>query len=141
MYLANTPSADSVYFPTILCNSKQFSKTTVNHSLRYVSLNWRKQPNLLNSSYFDDMVKSGAAFASPFHPNDPVLDRIDHEILHRDPGKPVPGGWCLGETRDDICDVWGDAAVLRPSPESRRLEKLFLKLLSRETLSQQCVFD
>jgi hypothetical protein len=136
MYLANTPLAGSIYFPTILCNSREFSKTTINHSLLYTFLNWRKEPNLLNYSYFNDLVQSGAAFASPFLPNDPILDGIDREILHRKPGKPVPGGWCLDGTE---CDVWGDAAVLRPSPGSKRLEKRFLELLSQEKLrSQQC---
>lgn len=143
MYLTNTPTASSVYFPTILCNSREFRKTTINHCLHYVSLNWRKEPNPLNSSYFVDMVQSGAAFASPFLPNDPVLDRIDNEILQRERGKPVPGGWCLGETGDSRCDVWGDASILRPTNSgSKRLEKLFLHLLSKETLrSQQCVFE
>lgn len=142
MYLANTPLASSVYFPTVLCNSREFSRTTINHSLHYVSLNWRKEPNLLNSSYFVDLVQSGAAFASRFLPNDPVLDRIDNEILKREPGKPVPGGWCLGDTEDNRCDVWGDASVLRPSSGSKRLEKTFLDLLSEGRLrSQQCVSE
>ncbi|KAL3828340.1 hypothetical protein ACJIZ3_017142 [Penstemon smallii] len=32
----------------------------------------------------------------------------DQQLLLRSPGKPVPGGWCLGESsKDDKCIVWG----------------------------------
>ncbi|CAI9117914.1 OLC1v1019404C1 [Oldenlandia corymbosa var. corymbosa] len=142
MYLANTPASESVYFPTILCNSRQFNRTTINHSLHYVSLNLRKDPIPLNMSYYNDLVRSGSAFASPFLPNDPILDRIDKKILHRAPEKPVPGGWCLGDPGRDVCKVWGDADVLRPGKGAKRLEKRLVGLLSRETLqSHQCVVD
>ncbi|KAL3506305.1 hypothetical protein ACH5RR_031687 [Cinchona calisaya] len=142
MYLANTPSSHSVYFPTILCNSRKFNRTTINHNLQYVSLNSRKEPYLLNSSYYNDLVQSGAAFASRFLPDDPILHRLDQEILHRGPGKPVPGGWCLGDSGLDACKVWGDADVLRPGPGAKRLEKHLLELLSEGALrSQQCVVD
>lgn len=142
MYLANTPLSNSVYFPTILCNSWQFNRTTINNNLQYISLNSRKEPHLLNSSYYNDLVQSGAAFASRFLPDDPILDRIDQEILHRGPGKPVPGGWCLGESGVDLCEVWGDAAVLQPGPGAERLERCILGLLSKKTFSsQQCVID
>lgn len=142
MYLANTPSSNSVYFPTILCNSQQFNRTTINHNLQYASLNSKKELHLLNSSYFNDLVQSGAAFASRFLPDDPILDRIDKEILQRGPGKPVPGGWCLGEAGLDLCKEWGDADVLRPGPGAKRLENHLLELLSKGTFrSQQCVID
>lgn len=132
MYLSNTPASTSVYFPTILCNSHQFNRTTINHCLRYVSLDSRQQPCLLNSSNFDELIHSGAAFASPFPPNDPVLDRIDQELLQRNPGKIVPGGWCLGDSSEDRCTVWGDADVLKPGPGAKRLEKRLVQLLSNE---------
>ena len=142
MYLANTPSANSVYFPTILCNTQKFNRTIINHNLQYVSLNLRKEPHLLNSSYYTDLVQSGAAFASRFRPDDPILDRIDKEILHRAPRKPVPGGWCLGESGLDSCKVWGDADILKPGLGAKRLENRLLELLSKETfLSQQCVVN
>ncbi|KAL1823688.1 hypothetical protein ACET3Z_010466 [Daucus carota] len=51
-----------------------------------------KEPGPLNSSDLDDLFDTGAAFASPFLPNDPVLDIIDQNVLGRDPGKPTPGG-------------------------------------------------
>lgn len=140
MYLSNTPASNLVYFPTILCNSRQFNRTTINHSLQYVSYDSRQEPLQLNSSRFDDLIQSGAAFASPFLPHDPVLDRIDLEVLERKPGKPVPGGWCLGESENEKCSVWGDADVLKPGPGAKRLEKGLVELLSKETVrSRQCV--
>ncbi|KAL8491156.1 hypothetical protein ACS0TY_022983 [Phlomoides rotata] len=132
MYLSNMPASTSVYYPTVLCNSHEFNRTTVNHSFCYSSLDSKRTLSLLNSSNFDELIQSGAAFASPFPPNDPVLDRIDQELLQRDPRKPVPGGWCLGDTKDDKCVVWGDADVLRPGPGAKRLEKQLVQLLSNE---------
>ncbi|PIN03222.1 Branching enzyme [Handroanthus impetiginosus] len=137
MYLSNTPASTSVYFPTVLCNSHQFNRTTINHSLRYTSLDSRQQPFLLNSTNFNDLIHDGRAFASPFSPNDPVLDRIDQELLQRNPGKPVPGGWCLGDSSEDKCSLWGDADVLKPGPGAKRLEKCLVEVLSSGTT--QCL--
>lgn len=137
MYLSNTPASTSVYFPTILCNSHQFNRTTINHSLSYSSLNSRQQARLLNSSDFLELVQSGAAFASAFPQNDPVLERIDRELLQRSPDKPVPGGWCLGESSEERCTIWGDADVLKPGLGAKRLEKRLVQLLSNELT--QCV--
>ncbi|KAK6145888.1 hypothetical protein DH2020_019757 [Rehmannia glutinosa] len=136
MYLSNTPASASVYFPTVLCNSHQFNRTTINHSLRYASLDSRQKPCLLNSSNFDELIESGAAFASPFSTNDPILDLIDREILQRNPGKTVPGGWCLGDSSENKCAVWGDADVLKPGPGAKRLERRLVLLLSNAT---QCL--
>ncbi|KAK4478255.1 hypothetical protein RD792_017540 [Penstemon davidsonii] len=142
MYLSNTPASTSVYFPTVLCNSRRFNQTTINHSMHHTLLDSKKRPHFLNTSHFDELIKSGAAFASPFQPNEPVLDRIDQELLNRNPGKPVPGGWCLGESSKDKCLVWGDADVLKPGPGAKRLEKRLLEvLLSETTQSQRCVVE
>ncbi|CAK9164595.1 unnamed protein product [Ilex paraguariensis] len=142
MYLSNTPSSQNVYFPTILCNSRQFHRTIINHSLHYASFDTRQTPHPLNSSYFNDLVWSGAVFALPFLPDDPILDRIDQEILRRSPGKPVPGGWCLGESENDTCTVWGDADVLRPGAGVSRLEKRIIELLSNGTFqSHKCAVE
>ncbi|KAL6971154.1 hypothetical protein U1Q18_030834 [Sarracenia purpurea var. burkii] len=138
MYLSNTPSSASVYFPTLLCNSQQFNRTIINHGLQYASFDDKQEARPLKSPDFHDLIQSRAAFASPFLQDDPVLDRIDREILSRTPGKPVPGGWCLGESNNS-CDVWGDADILRPGPGARRLEKLIVTLLSNGTFwSHQC---
>lgn len=140
MYLSNTPSSQSVYFPTLICNSKQFNRTIINHNLQYSAFDTRQEPRPLNSSDFIDLIQSGAAFASPFLVDDPVLDRIDNEILGRVPENPTPGGWCLGESRNDTCAEWGDAEVLRPGPGARKLEKGIIELLSNGTFqSCQCV--
>lgn len=138
MYLSNTLSPLPNYFPTLLCNSPQFNRTIVG-SLQYASLNSKQEPQLLKSGDFDDMIKSGTAFASPFPYGDRVLDRIDQEVLSRRPGETVPGGWCLGESANDTCSVWGNADILRPGPGARRLEKHITGMLSNGTLrSQQC---
>ncbi|XP_009606894.3 beta-glucuronosyltransferase GlcAT14A, partial [Nicotiana tomentosiformis] len=142
MYLSNSPSSESVYFPTILCNSQKFNRTTINHNMLYASLNSRSQARQLNSSDFNDLLMSGAAFASPFKVDDPVLDQIDHELLHHNRDEPVPGGWCLGDTETNKCSVWGDAEILRPGPGAKRLEKHFLELFSNESyLSDQCQYE
>ena len=146
MYLANTPSSLPNYFPTVLCNSCQFNKTIVNHNLLYASFDKtaKDEPRRLGSKDYDDMIQSGAAFASQFRTNDAVLDRIDKEILGRSPGigKVVPGGWCLGEARNDTCSIWGDADVLRPGQGAKRLEKRMVELLSDGKFqAHQCIVE
>ncbi|KAL7124190.1 hypothetical protein ABFS83_14G031500 [Erythranthe nasuta] len=136
MYLSNTPSSTSVYFPTVLCNSRKFNRTTINHSLHYsacLDSRNKRGPHFLNSTHFDDLIQSGAAFASPFQPNDPVLDRIDQDVLRRNPTGAVPGGWCLGDSGEDVCSVWGDAEVLKPGEGAKRLERRLVQILSNET--------
>ncbi|XP_071722906.1 beta-glucuronosyltransferase GlcAT14A [Rutidosis leptorrhynchoides] len=143
MYLSNTPMSLSNYFPTILCNAHDYNKTVVNNNLMYVTFNKtaKEKPHPLNSSEFDSMIQSGSAFATEFQFDDPTLDRIDREILGRDPGKVVTGGWCLGDPDNGTkCSVWGDGNVLRPGPGAKRLEKLVLYLLSDDRfLSRQCI--
>lgn len=100
------------------------------------------EPRQLSSKDFDTMIGSGAAFASQFSINDPVLDQIDRKILRRGQGSTVPGGWCLGEFGNNTCAVWGDADVLRPGQGSRRLEKLLVKLLSDGKFStRRCIVE
>ena len=142
MYFANTPSSLSNYFPTVLCNSRQFDRTVINQNLLYSVYDNHhiNDPRPLNSSDFDDMIHSGAAFAQKFQPDDPVLDLIDQKILGRSPGSVVPGGWCLGEPGNSTCLTWGDANILRPGTGSQRLEKAIVELLSNGTFrSRQCV--
>ncbi|KAF6171080.1 hypothetical protein GIB67_010948 [Kingdonia uniflora] len=144
MYFSNMPSSQANYFQTVVCNSQEFNKTVVNHNLQYES--WDTPPKLgqhvLGLNDFGGMVQSGAAFGSRFLLDDPVLDRIDLEILNREPGKVVSGGWCLGEDDKDPCTVWGDADILRPGAGARRLEKGIVRLLSNEAFhAQQCIID
>nr|GEX89654.1 beta-glucuronosyltransferase GlcAT14A [Tanacetum cinerariifolium] len=143
MYLSNSLSSDSVYFPTVLCNSPQLNRTVVNHNLQYSAYETKHEPRLLHSDDFNDLINSGSAFASPFLPDDPILDRIDQELLNRGQGKPVAGGWCLGgESSNEACSVWGDADVLKPGSGAKRLEQRMVGLLSNETfISHQCIFE
>lgn len=144
MYFANTLSSLSNYFPTILCNSHKFNRTVINHNLLYATFDKpsNDEPRILGSKDFEVMIQSGAAFATRFQLDDPMLDRIDQEILGRGHGNVVPGGWCLGESGNDTCSVWGNADVLRPGLGARRLEKRIVELLSNGTFrSQQCIVE
>ncbi|RWR96076.1 beta-glucuronosyltransferase GlcAT14A [Cinnamomum micranthum f. kanehirae] len=143
MYYSNTPSSHANYFHTTVCNSREFNKTTVNYNMHYVS--WdnppKRDPRPLGLDDFEKMIESGAAFGTLFSSDDPVLDRIDREVLNRSPGKIAPGGWCLGEG-DDPCTVWGDANVLRPGSGAKRFEKAIVDHLSNGTFrSQQCISE
>lgn len=143
MYYANTPSSHTNYFQTVVCNLREFNKTTVSYNMHYVS--WddppKREPRTLGFDDFEKMIESGAAFGTQFSSDDAVLDRIDREVLNRRPGKTVPGGWCLGEG-DEPCAVWGDANILRPGSGAKRFEKAIVDLLSNVTFrSQQCISE
>lgn len=141
MYLSNSLSSQSIYFPTVLCNS-QLNKTVVNHNLLYSAYDTKREPRPLSSDDFDDLVNSGSAFGSMFIRDDPVIDRIDQKLLNRGQGQPVPGGWCLGGSGDEACNIWGDADVLKPGPGAKRLEQRLVELLSNETFSSsQCIVE
>ncbi|XP_010488505.1 PREDICTED: beta-glucuronosyltransferase GlcAT14B [Camelina sativa] len=146
MYLSNTPDSLSNYFPTILCNSNLFKKTIINNNLLYVASNEtvKERYHRLDPKEFTEMVETGAAFASGFRSDDPVLDRIDHELLGRKHGEVVPGGWCLGDSgkNSSSCSVWGDSGILRPGSGSDRLERRIVKLLSNDWFrSHQCISE
>lgn len=143
MYLSNSLSSQSLYFPTVLCNSPHLNKTVVNHNLQYSAYEAKYEPRTLTSNDLNDLINSGSAFGSPFPHDDPVLDQIDQQLLNRGQGKPVPGGWCLGESGDgEACGIWGDADVLKPGLGAKRLEERVVELLSNETLySHQCIFE
>ncbi|XP_057547130.1 beta-glucuronosyltransferase GlcAT14A [Amaranthus tricolor] len=143
MYLANTPSSLLSYIPTIVCNSPEFKESTVNHNLQYASYytTSNENPRFLNGSDFQDILHSGSAFASQFRLNDPILDRIDKEILGRSRGSVVPGGWCVGDT-NNTCAVWGDANILRPGPGAERLERRMVELLTNGAFrTRQCLIE
>ncbi|KHN48450.1 hypothetical protein glysoja_044396 [Glycine soja] len=143
MYFANTPSSLSNYFPTVLCNARQFNRTVINQNLLYaIHDSHRNDLRPLNSTDFDDMIHSGAVFAQKFQNDDPVLDLIDQKLLGRSPRSIVPGGWCLGEPGNNTCLTWGDAKILRPGTGSQRLEKAIVELLANGTFrSRQCIYE
>ncbi|KAM0900994.1 hypothetical protein ACQ4PT_020273 [Festuca glaucescens] len=151
MYYANFVSSPEGYFHTVACNADEFRNTTVNHDLHYIS--WDnpplQHPNLLTLADWDGMVGSHAPFARKFRRNDPVLDRIDADLLSRAPGMLAPGGWCAEAAAggynlsqggvDDPCRTVGNASYLRPGPGAVRLQSLVSLLLSEDNFRpKQC---
>lgn len=87
----------------------------------------------------DDPV--GAPFARKFTKDDPVLNKIDKELLRRSDGHFTPGGWCIGNPLlgKDPCAVYGNPIVVKPTLQSKKLEKLIVKLLDSENFRpKQC---
>lgn len=143
MYYANFISSPEGYFHTVICNAQEFRNTTVNSDLHFIS--WdnppKQHPHYLNLADMQKMINSNAPFARKFPRNDPVLDKIDSELLSRGPDMLVPGGWCIGsrENGSDPCSVAGEPMVLWPSPGAKRIEKLISTLLSSENFRpRQC---
>ncbi|KAM3298375.1 hypothetical protein ACQJBY_040042 [Aegilops geniculata] len=135
-------SSPEAYFHTMACNAEEFRNTTVNHDMHYIS--WgdspAHHPELINSSHWDGMLGSDAPFACKFGQDDPVLDRIDAELLSRQPGMLAPGSWSIGDTGGDG-SFWivRDATPLRPSAGAARLQRLVTSLLSEENFRpKQC---
>ncbi|KAL7100820.1 hypothetical protein ACP275_08G019200 [Erythranthe tilingii] len=143
MYYANFISSPEGYFHTIICNAREFRNTTVNSDLHFIS--WdnppKQHPHYLNSEDMQKMVESNAPFARKFHHNEPVLDKIDEELLFRGKDRFVPGGWCIGGTENgtDPCSVVGNTTVLRPTGGAKRLENIMSSLLSDDNFRpRQC---
>ncbi|KAK1290073.1 hypothetical protein QJS10_CPB18g01205 [Acorus calamus] len=143
MYYANFISSPEGYFHTVICNAQEFRNTTVNSDIHFIS--WdnppKQHPHYLTLSDMATMVDSNAPFARKFHPNDPVLDKVDAELLFRKPGMLVPGGWCAGQSinESDPCSVVGNTTFLRPGPGAVRFQRLMESLLSKENFRpRQC---
>ncbi|KAF8733850.1 hypothetical protein HU200_014700 [Digitaria exilis] len=141
LYYANFISSPEGYFHTVACNAAAFRNTTVNSDLHFIS--WdnppMQHPHLLTLADWDRMLASGAPFARKFPRDDPVLDRIDAEILARrgGPAAVAPGGWCaaaaaVNGSGGDPCAAVGNAGSLRPGPGAERLQGLVTSLLSEE---------
>lgn len=138
MYYTNFVSSPEGYFQTVACNAPEFSTTVINHDMHYIS--WdrppKQHPHNLNLNDTAKMIGSGAAFARKFKRDDPVLDRIDKELLHRRNGSFTPGGWCSSKRS---CLKVGNPTKLKPGPGAKRLRRLIGKLvLSANTSRQQC---
>ncbi|PWA44391.1 glycosyl transferase, family 14 [Artemisia annua] len=143
MYYANFISSPEGYFHTVVCNAKEFRNTTVNSDLHFIT--WdnppKQHPHYLTLEDMPRMIDSNAPFARKFHQDEPVLDKIDSELLFRGPDMIVPGGWCIGsrENGSDPCSVAGNLTHLYPTSGAKRLEKLVSSLLSEESFRpQQC---
>ncbi|PIA55026.1 hypothetical protein AQUCO_00800038v1 [Aquilegia coerulea] len=142
MYYTNFVSSPEGYFHTVICNTEEFKKTAVGHDLHYIA--WdnppKQHPITLSIKDFSNMVKSGAAFARKFPKNDPVLDKIDKELLGRSEGRFAPGAWCIGssENGSDPCTVRGNDSVFRPGPGAKKLQELVQTLLSEDSQRKWC---
>ncbi|CAN0896878.1 Beta-glucuronosyltransferase GlcAT14A [Linum grandiflorum] len=141
MYYTNFVSSPEGYFHTIICNDDEYRSTAIGHDLHYIAWDTppKQHPVSLTIKDFDKMVKSNAPFARKFAKNDPVLDKIDKELLGRT-GRFSPGAWCVGgsDNVSDPCSARGDDSVFRPGPGSRRLQELLRTLLSDDSRKKQC---
>ncbi|XP_042520043.1 beta-glucuronosyltransferase GlcAT14B-like [Macadamia integrifolia] len=142
MYFTNFISSPESYFHTVICNTEQFWNTAVNHDLHYIA--WdnppKQHPRYLTAKDFNNMVKSGAVFARKFAKDDPVLDKIDRELLGRPEGQFARGGWCIGSSDGgaDPCCLRGNDSVFRPGPGAERLQGLLQKLLADDLYKKGC---
>ncbi|KAI4348501.1 hypothetical protein L6164_009218 [Bauhinia variegata] len=87
------------------------------------------------------MVLSSRPFARKFKKNDPVLDKIDRELLKRRRGQFSFGGWCSQRGKHKTCSAFTAESygVLSPGPASRKLKALLTKILSKRNFRrQQC---
>ena len=141
MYYTNFMSSPEGYFHTVICNKEEFRTTAIGHDLHYIAWDTppKQHPRVLSMKDFDKMVQSGAVFARKFAKEDPVLDKIDKEILRRSK-RFAPGAWCIGSSdgEADPCSVRGNNTVFQPGPGSVRLKGLMQTLLSDEFRSKQC---
>lgn len=144
MYFTNSVLSQEVYFHSVICNSLEFKNTTVNGDLRYFV--WdnppKMEPHFLNTSDYEDMVQSGAAFARQFEKDGQVLDMIDKNILKRGHNRVTPGAWCTGRKSwlMDPCSQWGDVNVLKTGrPQAKQLGESVSKLIEDwQSQSNQC---
>ncbi|XP_076907987.1 beta-glucuronosyltransferase GlcAT14C-like [Bidens hawaiensis] len=127
MYYTNFLSSPEGYFHTVICNHKDYQNTTVNHDMHYIK--WdsppKQYPVNLTVQHFYEMIESGAPFGHSFPKDDPVLDKIDAELL--------------GRRSDQRGVIFRKMDVIRPSMGSKRLEKLVSDLLSTQNFRpRQC---
>ncbi|XP_052208430.1 beta-glucuronosyltransferase GlcAT14A-like [Diospyros lotus] len=141
MYYSNFISSPEGYFHTVICNTDEFRSTAIGHDLHYIA--WdsppKQHPRYLTIKDFDKMVNSSAPFARKFAKDDPVLDRIDKELLGRT-NRFTHGAWCIGSSHDgaDPCSLLGNDSEFRPGPGAKRLQQLTDTLLSEDFRSRQC---
>lgn len=141
MYYANFVSSPEGYFHTVICNTEEFRSTAIGHDLHYIAWDTppKQHPKSLTTKDFGQMINSSAPFARKFHKDDPVLDKIDKELLGRK-NRFSPGAWCIGSSEGEAhpCTFRGDNSVFRPGPGAKRLEELMRNLLSEDFRSKQC---
>ncbi|KAK9677983.1 hypothetical protein RND81_11G180400 [Saponaria officinalis] len=138
LYFTNFISSPEGYFHTVICNTDDFRNTAISHDLHYIAWDTppKQHPRVLSMKDFDKMVKSGAPFARKFAKADPVLDKIDSELLNRT-NRFSPGAWCSGNASDP-CLLRGNFSDFKPGAGAARLQQLMNTLLSSEPRSNQC---
>nr|POE46800.1 beta-glucuronosyltransferase glcat14a [Quercus suber] len=141
MYYTNFVSSPEGYFHTVICNTPEFRNTAIRHDLHYIAWDTppKQHPLSLSMKDFDKMVKSNAPFARKFAKDDPVLDKIDKELLGR-ANRFAPGAWCIGSSDGgaDPCSLRGNDTVFRPGPGAQRFQELLHTLLSEDFRRKQC---
>ncbi len=145
LYYTNFVSSPEGYFQTLTCNSKDYTNTTVNHDLRYITWDTppKQHPRSLGLKDYRGIVLSNRPFARKFKKNDRVLDKIDRQLLKRHHRHFTFGGWCSGSSGEmhNSCSALQSEnyGVLRPGPGARRLKTLLTRILSeRNFRRQQC---
>ncbi|XP_077217191.1 beta-glucuronosyltransferase GlcAT14A-like isoform X1 [Tasmannia lanceolata] len=142
MYFANVAFPMESYFHTVLCNSPDFQNTTVNSDLRYSV--WDTPSELESqfltlSSHYEGMVTSGAAFARRFKEGDPILLKVDEDILQWpmggvDWGKSLCSDQVVNLSSKELCSKWDNIDVIKPGPYVKKLEALMSKLVQDQKL-------
>ncbi|KAK4344209.1 hypothetical protein RND71_037303 [Anisodus tanguticus] len=134
MYYANFLSTPEGDFHTVICNAEEFKNTTVNHDLHFIS--WdnppKQHPHVLTLNDYQNMVDSNASFARKFRRNEPVLDKIDSELLERKVDGFVPGSWFDGGDANATISqyILRNITSLRPGPGAQRIKSLISGLSS-----------
>lgn len=135
MYYANFLSSPEGYFHTVICNADEFRNTTVNHDLHFIS--WdnppKQHPHFLNFQDFQRMADSNAPFGRKFGCDDPVLDKIDSDLLGCNADGYFPGNWFdLFGNRNSSTSTHSitNATDLRLGPGAERLKHLIDGLLT-----------
>ncbi|KAJ7968056.1 Beta-glucuronosyltransferase [Quillaja saponaria] len=142
MYYTNFVSSPEGYFHTVICNTEEFRHSAISHDLHYIA--WdsppKQHPISLTLKDFEKMIKSNAPFARKFARDDPVLDKIDRELLGRQ-SRFAPGAWCIGNSDrgEDPCSLRGNDTLFRPGYGAQRLRELLQTLLSEDFRSKQCL--
>ncbi|VFQ74805.1 unnamed protein product [Cuscuta campestris] len=147
LYYTNFVSSPEGYFQTVVCNSEAkegYKNTTVDHDLHYIT--WdvppKQHPRSLGLRDYRRMVLSNRPFARKFKRDDPVLDKIDRELLKRRSGEGhfSLGAWCLDEGRKTCSALQSEKyGLLVHGSGARRLKTLLGKLLSPHYFSKrQC---
>lgn len=145
MYYANFLSSPEGYFHTVICNAEEFRNTTVNHDLHFIS--WdnppKQHPHFLNVDDYQRMVDSNAPFARKFGRNEPVLDKIDSELLGRIADGFVLGGWFNDKRNSNLTALHhavANTSELKPGPGAERIKRLITGLISAEDFhAKHCI--